>query len=103
MSHRKPQAVALAAALGAALAANAANAHLEPDAKSEKCYGVSLSGKNDCAAGAMSCAGNSKKDHAGDAWKIVPKGTCTTMVSKTSPTGYGQLEAFEEAAAEKKG
>ena len=71
-----------------------------PEAKaaaSEKCYGVSLAGKNDCKAGAgTSCAGSSKKDYAGNAWKHVPAGTCTTMVSRSSPTGHGQLEEFKE-------
>ena len=55
----------------------------------EKCYGVSLAGKNDCAAGAgTSCAGTSKVDYQGDAWKYVPKGTCTTI---KTPKGTGSL------------
>ncbi len=63
----------------------------------EKCYGVSLAGHNDCSAGpGTSCAGTSKVDYEGDAWKLVPKGTCTTMKSPTSPTGKGQLKAFRE-------
>nr|BFE90964.1 hypothetical protein GCM10020185_15000 [Pseudomonas brassicacearum subsp. brassicacearum] len=36
-----------------------------------------------------------KMDYQGNSWKSVPKGTCTTMESKTSPTGFGQLEAFK--------
>jgi uncharacterized membrane protein len=68
------------------------------------CYGVSRAGKNDCKAGAgTTCAGSSKKDYAGNSWKHVPAGTCTTMVSKTSPTGHGQLEAFTEVSMKKKG
>ena len=63
----------------------------------EKCFGVSLAGYNDCAAGpGTSCAGTSKRDHQGNAWKLVPKGTCTTMQSPTSPTGHGQLSEFKE-------
>ncbi len=55
----------------------------------EKCYGVSLAGKNDCAAGpGTSCAGTSKKDYQGNAWKNVPKGTCTSI---KTPTGTGSL------------
>ena len=55
----------------------------------EKCYGVSLAGKNDCKAGAgTSCAGTSKVDYQGDAWKLVKAGTCTT--TKT-PKGNGSL------------
>lgn len=58
-------------------------------ADSEKCYGVSLAGKNDCAAGpGTTCAGTSKADYQGNAWKYVPKGTCTTM---HTPKGVGSL------------
>lgn len=43
----------------------------------ERCYGVSLAGKNDCAAGAgTTCAGTSKVDYQGNAWTYVAKGTC---------------------------
>ncbi|WP_422378328.1 DUF2282 domain-containing protein [Roseibium sp.] len=46
----------------------------------EKCYGVSLKGKNDCAAGpGTTCAGTSTVDYQGNAWTLVPKGTCVTM------------------------
>jgi len=104
MSFRPSQTLALAVALGAAL--TVANASANPAAadKSEKCYGVSMAGKNDCKAGAgTSCAGTSKKDYAGNAWKHVPAGTCTTMKSETSPTGHGQLAEFAEMSMEKKG
>ncbi|HEU4624483.1 MAG TPA: DUF2282 domain-containing protein [Steroidobacteraceae bacterium] len=57
----------------------------------EKCYGVALAGKNDCKAGAgTSCAGTSKTDYQGDAWRYVPKGTCTTI---KTPHGMGSLTA----------
>jgi uncharacterized membrane protein len=103
MSIRNPQNLALAVALGAVLASTAAVASPKAEA-SEKCYGVSLAGKNDCKAGAgTTCAGHSTKDYAGNAWKHVPAGTCTTMVSKTSPTGFGQLSEFAEAPMKKKG
>ena len=55
----------------------------------EKCYGVSLAGKNDCAAGpGTTCAGTSKADYQGNAWKHVPTGTCTTL---KTPKGMGSL------------
>jgi uncharacterized membrane protein len=55
----------------------------------EKCYGVSKAGKNDCAAGpGTTCAGTSKTDYQGNAWKHVPKGTCATM---DTPKGKGSL------------
>lgn len=46
----------------------------------EKCYGVSLKAKNDCAAGpGTSCAGTSTIDYQGNAWKYVTKGECEKM------------------------
>jgi uncharacterized membrane protein len=93
-------AAALALALGTALALAASGAHAQSadmgkKAEQEKCYGVSLKGKNDCAAGpGTSCAGTSKTDHQANAWKYVAKGTCEKMASPTSPTGKGQLVAF---------
>jgi len=56
----------------------------------ERCYGVSMAGKNDCKAGAgTTCAGTSKMDYQGNAWKNVPKGTCTSI---QTPNGHGSLE-----------
>ena len=56
----------------------------------EKCYGVAMSGKNDCQAGAgTTCAGTSKMDYQANAWKNVPAGTC---VSIQTPKGMGSLE-----------
>jgi uncharacterized membrane protein len=53
----------------------------------DKCYGIALKGDNDCAAGAgTTCAGTSKVDYQGNAWKYVAKGTCTQM---PTPTGMG--------------
>lgn len=64
----------------------------------EKCYGISEAGYNDCAAGpGTSCAGSSKRDYQGNAWKLVPKGTCMTIESPSSPTGFGQLNEYKEA------
>jgi uncharacterized membrane protein len=55
----------------------------------ERCYGISMAGKNDCAAGpGTTCAGTSKADYQGNAWKYVAKGTCTTM---KTPKGMGSL------------
>jgi len=85
-------ALAMSAALGIVSAPLAAHA-----ADTEKCFGVALKGKNDCKAGAgTTCAGTSKMDHQGNAWSMVPKGTCTQTMSKTSPTGHGQLMEFKE-------
>ena len=55
----------------------------------EKCYGVSLAGKNDCKAGAgTSCAATSRANYQGDAWKFVKAGTCTSI---KTPKGLGSL------------
>jgi uncharacterized membrane protein len=88
-------AAALALALGSALTlANTAMA--DAGAQKEKCYGVALKGKNDCAAGpGTTCAGTSKVDFQGNAWKYVPAGTCEKTASPTSPTGHGQLMSFK--------
>ena len=85
------------AATAAALAALSSGVALAQDKKAmdakpamEKCYGVSLAGKNDCQAGAgTSCAGTSKTDYQGNAWKNVPAGTCTTI---KTPKGSGSLD-----------
>lgn len=97
-STRTLSATALALALGSALSmAAVSTVHAADDM--EKCFGVAMKGKNDCAAGAgTTCAGTSKTDYQANAWKLVPKGTCTTTASETSPTGFGQLEAFKAKA-----
>ncbi|ATE65559.1 DUF2282 domain-containing protein [Rhizorhabdus dicambivorans] len=80
---------AIAASLALAFATGAAHAADDAAKKTEKCYGVALAGKNDCAAGAgTSCAGTSKVDYQGNSWKLVPAGTCTK--TKT-PKGFGSL------------
>ena len=102
MSLSKPtsaQSAALALAIGTALALAQAPAHAQP-ADKEKCFGVAMKGKNDCAAGpGTTCAGTSTRDFQGNAWKLVAKGTCEKTASKTSPTGNGQLKEFKEKKA----
>ena len=72
-----------------ALLSGVAMAQTAAPAAMEKCYGVSLAGKNDCAAGpGTSCAGTSKVDYQANAWKNVPAGTCSTL---KSPKGMGSL------------
>ena len=96
-------AAALALALGAALtvsAAPVAAADGKMAMEKEHCFGVALKGKNDCKAGAgTTCAGTSKTDYQSNAFLAVPKGTCEKTVSKTSPTGYGQLKEFKAKMA----
>lgn len=71
--------IAAAAAALSAAAAIATTPAAAAGAK-EKCYGVALKAKNDCAAGpGTSCAGTSTADYQGNAWKYVAKGKCTKM------------------------
>jgi len=79
--------LALAAALSSALAATVAP--VSAQSSKEKCYGISLKGQNDCAAGAgTTCAATSRVDYQGNAWKLVSKGTCVTT---QTPFGVGSL------------
>lgn len=87
-------ALTLAGAMAAALSAMPVAPAAADDM--EKCYGVSLKGQNDCAAGeGTTCAGTSTVDYQGNAWKLVPKGTCTTM---ETPLGPGSLEPIQRPA-----
>ena len=71
----------------------AANAGAQEKTPTEKCYGVAKAGENDCAAGpGTSCAGSSTKDYQGNAWKLVEKGTCESIVT---PAGMGSLAPVE--------
>lgn len=83
---------AFAASIACALAAGTAHAAQPGPDKApamEKCYGVALAGRNDCKAGpGTSCAGTSKADYQGNAWKLVKAGTCTSI---RTPRGNGSL------------
>lgn len=64
------------------------------DEAKEKCYGVSLAGKNDCAAGeGTSCSGTSVVDYQGNAWKYVDAGTCES--TERGDGTFGSLEPIE--------
>lgn len=64
----------------AVLAAFAAHSTPVIADENEKCYGISLAGENDCAAGpGTTCAGTSTVDYQGNAWTLVPKGTCESV------------------------
>lgn len=87
LTNAAAAATVLALMSGAALAAD--NAMAKTHAAQEKCFGVAKAGQNDCAAGAgTTCAGTSKVDYDGKAFKEVPKGTCVTM---KTPKGMGSL------------
>lgn len=83
----KTNALVIASALASALVLNVAASAQEAKTETEKCYGISKAGKNDCQTAASSCAGTSKKDAQADAWVGLPKGTCAKIVGgKTTPS-----------------
>lgn len=91
--NTKLAAAALAGSFAAALAMAATPAAAQKSDDKERCYGVSLAGKNDCAAGpGTTCAGTSKVDYQGNAWKYVAKGTCAAM---KTPKGTGSLQPIK--------
>ena len=55
----------------------------------EKCYGISKSGKNDCASktATHACAGQASKDGDKSAFLVVPKGTCDKIVGGSTTPG----------------
>ena len=82
---------ALVGAVAAALAAHGTTAQAQAK---EKCFGVSLAGENDCAAGpGTTCAGSSTVDYQGNAWTLVDAGTCAQIELPDGRTG--SLEALE--------
>lgn len=68
-------------AIAGVVAASMTGAATTADAAAkEKCYGVSLAGANDCAAGpGTTCAGTSVTDYQGNAWTLVDAGTCAEI------------------------
>jgi len=88
--------VAIAGAVAAAMAAQTTAADA---ASKEKCYGVSLAGANDCAAGpGTTCAGTSVTDYQGNAWTLVDAGTCESIDLPAMADGTertGSLEALD--------
>lgn len=76
MSNKLLVSAALAAVISAGVVAPAAEA-----GKKEKCYGIALAAQNDCGnlAGTHSCAGQSTVDNDKGEWKLVEKGTCSTL------------------------
>jgi uncharacterized membrane protein len=88
--------LAFAGMMAAALGLAAASPALAQDQEQEKCYGVALAGENDCAAGpGTTCAGTSSVDYQGNAWTLVPAGTCLEI---ETPHGPGALEPIDRPA-----
>jgi len=87
-------ALAVAGAMATALSMTAVP-HTAQAQDMEKCFGVAMKGQNDCKAGAHDCKGQSTVDYDGDSFKMVAKGTCTSM---QTPHGPGSLEPIERPA-----
>lgn len=66
----------------AAHSVSAADAAKEASGKTEKCYGIAKSGKNDCGAkdGSHSCAGQAKTSGDANEWIALPVGLCDRIV-----------------------
>lgn len=59
-----------------------------------KCYGISLAGKNECAAGpGTTCAGTSTVDYQGNAWTYSTKEACES--AELPDDRKGSLEALD--------
>lgn len=88
--------VAIVGAVAASLAAHGTAASAQ---SKEKCYGVSLAGQNDCAAGpGTTCAGSSTVDYQGNAWTLVDAGSCASIDLPAMADGtsrMGSLDALE--------
>lgn len=96
MSNTATKTIIAASAVATAIAGLATSATAQDN---EKCYGIAEAGANDCAAGpGTSCAGSSTVDYQGNAWKLVPAGTCVTMEAPAMEDGtkrMGSLEALD--------
>lgn len=96
MSKMLPS-LAVASAVAAALVGTTTVAHAQAN---EKCFGVSLAGENDCAAGpGTSCSGTSTVDYQGNAWSLVPAGTCADIELPDGRMG-ATLASLEEEGYE---
>lgn len=85
------------AIVGAVAAAVAGQATTVSAQAKEKCFGVSLAGKNDCKAGAgTTCAGSSTVDYQGNSWTLVDAGTCTEIDLPAMADGTARMGSLTE-------
>jgi uncharacterized membrane protein len=76
-----------ALALTAALSTTASASPVAQPANSEKCYGIAKAGKNDCAAGVHSCAGQGTKDSDKSSYVYLPVGACAKIAGSSLTPG----------------
>jgi uncharacterized membrane protein len=94
MNHRLLVASALSTAIGLALAAQAPAVRAQganppqivkdnmarmAAQKLEKCYGINVAAKNDCAEGAHSCAGQATVARDPKSFVLLPGGDCAKI------------------------
>jgi uncharacterized membrane protein len=93
MNHRVFAASVLSTAVGLALAAQAPVVRAQGNPpqivkdnmarmsaqKLEKCYGINVAAKNDCAEGAHSCAGQSTQARDPKSFVLLPGGDCAKI------------------------
>ena len=93
MNRYVKAASALSAAVGLALVLGAGAASADPmkddgakasKEKLEKCYGINATAKNDCAAGAHSCAGQATMARDPKSFVLVPAGDCAKIAGGTT-------------------
>ncbi|HSF91297.1 MAG TPA: DUF2282 domain-containing protein [Paracoccaceae bacterium] len=93
MSNTPLKSIAL---LGAVAAAFTSYATVGAAEENEKCFGVALAGENDCAAGpGTTCAGTSSVDYQGNAWSLVPAGTCASIELPAMMDGTARMGSEE--------
>ncbi len=92
----KSLALPLAASLATALTLAGGHASAQ-SASMEKCFGISVAGANDCAAGpGTTCAGTSTVDYQGNAWTLVAAGTCAEIELPAMADGTARMGSLEE-------
>lgn len=55
--------------------------------KLEKCFGINAAGKNDCAVGKHSCAGQATRERDPESIVLVPAGTCDKIAGGKTTAG----------------
>ncbi len=80
----------LAASIAAALTL-AAGAAQADDMGPVHCYGVSMAGQNDCAAGpGTTCAGSAAIDYQGNAWAAMTAAECEAAMLPADGMGHAR-------------
>jgi uncharacterized membrane protein len=76
-----------ALAMAATVSTTAQAGPVDQPSGSEKCYGIAKAGKNDCAAGAHSCAGQSTKNLDKASFVYLPVGACNKIAGASTSAG----------------